>query len=209
MIIDLTLPLMPGMPVYPGDPETVFKPLLTHGADEFSLHALTLSSHAGTHIDAPYHADPEGRKVDDAAVLAACVGPARIVHVEGRENTDIVPDDLGDTFDSLTEGARLIIATGWSGCFGSPDYYKAHPRISPALASALAVKRPALLGIDIPSVHTFDDTRVHRILLAAGIVVVENLANLDRLPEFFFFSAAPLRLCGIDGSPVRAYAIVE
>lgn len=209
MIIDLTLPVSPGMPVYPGDPETAFSPTLTHERDRFSVHTITMSSHAGTHIDAPYHADPAGRRVDDPAVLEACVGPALVVRVSGREDADIMPDDLDGALDGLAPGGRLLIATGWSDRYGAADYYERHPRLSPALADVLAAKRPALVGIDMPSVHTTESERVHHTLLAAGIVVVENLASLDRLPERVFFAAAPLRLAGLDGSPVRAWALVE
>ena len=208
MIIDLSLPLKPGMPVYPGDPATGFDPVLTHDRDRFSVHAITMSSHAGTHIDAPYHADPSGRTVDDASVLAACVGPARVVMVPGRENDDIMPDDLGAMLDDLRAGERLLIATGWSSRYGAADYFRHHPRISLALAGMLAARRLALVGMDIPSVHTTESERVHHTLLAAGIVLVENLVNLELLPEQVFFAAAPLRLAGLDGSPVRAFGWV-
>lgn len=209
MIIDLSLPLTPDMPVYPGDPATSFTPVLTHGRDGFSVHAITMSSHAGTHIDAPYHADSTGTAVDDFSLLAACVGPAVVVRVTGREDADITPHDLGPALDALEPGDRLLIATGWSVRFGAPDYYERHPRISLSLAVMLAAKRPALVGLDTPSVHTVDNSAVHRTLLSAGIVLVENLVNLDRLPERVFFAAAPLRLAGLDGSPVRAFGWVE
>lgn len=210
MIIDLTLPVYPGMPVYPGDPPIVFHRSAGHETEGYTVHSVSLGTHTGTHIDAPYHVDSTGRTVDDFSILSASTGEATVFHLTGvSADSEITPDSMGKHIEDIAAGDRILIATGFSERFGEEGYYHSFPSVSIQLARELADKQIALLGIDTPSLSASNDPEVHSILLKSGCVVVENLANLRLLKtRKVFFSAAPLALKGIDGSPVRAFAII-
>jgi arylformamidase len=192
-IYDLTRTFTEGMPVYPGDPPVRFEPHTRYAADGYRVTQVSMGTHAGTHLDAPAHFLPDGITVD-ALVLEQLVGPARVVHI--GDVTEVQP------------GERLLIRTGWGGRWGEPEFFKSFPGIPEELARMLAQAPAALLGLETPSLHPDQDVdaRLHRELLKAGIVVVENLVGLDRLPERVWLAALPLPLAGLDGSPCRVVA---
>lgn len=207
MIIDLTHPVYTGMPVFPGDPETVIIQTAGYDRDGYLVHSLAMCSHTGTHLDAPRHYRPSGVSVESYSVLEKCIGPAHVLDATGiAAGEEITPPDLDASF---SPGERILIATGWSERFGRDDYFTRYPSISEELAALFVERKITLLGVETPSLHLTKCDAIHTLLLAAGIIVVENLANLRQLVgKYVFFSAAPLKLQGIDGSPVRAYAVM-
>lgn len=211
MIIDLSHPLYSGMPVYPGDPETMVTPHSAHDGEGFSVHTLVIGTHAGTHVDAPFHYIPQATTIDTQHVLNACIGSARVLDITGvKSGAEILPGDLGISPESITTGERILLATGWSERFEESDYFEGFPSLSMELVTLFIEWGITLLGVETPSLHLSRSDEIHKKFLDAGIIVVENLANLRQLAgKSIFFSAAPLKLRGLDGSPVRAYAIVE
>jgi len=209
-LVDLSHPIRPGMPVYPGDPETRFHRHADYDPDGCLVHSVALGTHAGTHLDAPAHWLRNGATVDSPSILMACVGPAKALDVTRTEEPGLIaPRDLKDAGNGIGEGDRILLATGWSERFGRPGFFEGYPSVSEELAEWFARRRIALLGVETPSLHRTSGDAVHTILLSAGIVIVENLANLKHIAgKTVFFSAAPLALAGLDGSPVRAYAVV-
>ncbi len=204
MLIDLTHPVRPGMPVYPGDPAVAFSGFMNHGVDVCRVSAFSMGTHAGTHLDAPQHMLPDGETVDTARILAACVGEALVIRPDIPRGGSIAPEHIA--VPAGTE--RLIVDTGWGARFGEDDYYSGFPPFAPESLDYLAGAGIVLLGLDTPSLGGDDDEDLHRILLAAGIVIVENLANLSFVEEGpVFFAAAPLMLEGLEGSPVRAWCM--
>jgi kynurenine formamidase len=206
--IDLTLPLHPAAPVYPGDDPTEFQRRLAIEREGYLTHRICLGTHAGTHVDAPAHRIVGGMTVDHLSVLDACVGEAVLRDVTGAKHREIVQDDMKERAGACPRGGRLILRTGWSSRYGTSGYYRGHPVLSRELAELIVQSGVRLVGIDTPSVE--DDStgvEVHTLLLGAGIIIVEGLGNLELVPEGrFFLSVAPLRLAGLDGSPARAYA---
>lgn len=199
--IDLTLPLRAGMPVYPGDPEVAFT--LT-AAGDFAVTAFALGTHTGTHLDAPRHALPAGAGVEDVP-LAACLGPARVADCTGLPH--ITPAALEARLPDLEPAARVLLRTDWHLAFGRPDYYTAFPPLTLPAVRWLIRQRICLLGLETPSVCPQHDHEAHALLLGAGVVIIEGLAGLRQIPgERCWFAALPLRLEGLDGSPVRAVA---
>lgn len=193
MIYEVTQPLYPGMTIYPGDPEVNFKRVLGIDSDGVELHSVSLGTHTGTHIDAPRHFFKEGKTVDriDPSVL---VGSVRLHGIEGIGR--IGSADIS----SLKPGKRVIIKTGFNINNGEMTDY---PHILPDAARFLASCRVSLLGIDTPSVDPPGSDECHRILLKAGIVIVENL-KLDGVPPGKYeLLCLPLPLVGLDGSPAR------
>jgi len=121
---DLTLPVRPGMPVYPGDPPVAFLRHCAHETNGFEVTAVRLGTHAGTHVDAPSHFLPSGGAVDRLAI-AALVGPARVIDLSSLgPGGEIDAERLG----AIAEGERLLLRTDWSRRFGEADYYSGSPR---------------------------------------------------------------------------------
>ncbi len=193
-IFDLTRPIAPAMPVYPGDPQVEFQQVAHHSTDGFCVHRVVLGTHAGTHLDAPAHFMETGAGVD-ALPLGALVGPARVIQLP-FEPMWVEP------------GERVLVASGWSDYWEMPGYFDAFPGLPQALVEALVAAPAALVGLETPSLHPDHDldARFHHQLLEAGVVIVENLVGLARLPARVHLTALPLPLRGLDGAPCRVVA---
>ncbi len=195
------------MPVYPGDPEVSFAPELTIAADGVAVERLELGSHAGTHLDAPAHAVPGGRTVDQIP-LERLWGPARLLRVSAPSaggSIGIAELDLPAALPGI-----VCVATGWDAHFGTPRAEQ-HPALALELAAALWARGARVLAVDTLSPDATvggGGMPVHDFWLGNDGVIVENLTGLGRVPEAFELAILPLRLAGIDGSPVRAVARV-
>lgn len=223
-IIDLTLPLENGLRGVSIEPA---KRLETDGWNATTLH---LYSHSGTHMDAPTHFGVSDQTIDRIP-LDQCMGPAWVVdpvgisvacsfgqgegvHGTPYERVLIRVADLGQTADKMRRGDGLLLRTGWSRYVGNPSYRAQLPRVSLELAQWCVAKGVRMLGVEPPSVADVNNleelTAVHRVLLQAGVVIVEGLANLDQIRrEKVTFMAFPLKVVGGDGAPVRAFAVEE
>ena len=205
-IVDLTLPLEPGMR------GVAIEPARRLEVDGWNAAMLTLYSHCGTHMDAPRHFLPGGATIDSLP-LQTCIGPARVVDltpVQPRER--ITVERLGPWQQEVRRGDRLLIRTDWSRRHGRPEYRDQLPRIDVQLARWLVDRGVALLGVEPPSVADVNSrdelTAVHRVLLEAGVIVVEGLANLDQIKSATVeLIVLPLAVRGGDGAPVRALAV--
>ncbi|GAB6166193.1 cyclase family protein [Thermostilla marina] len=207
-IIDLTLPIKPGMRGF--SPEVASRII----PDGWNATNYTIYSHCGTHMDAPCHF-VEGAASIDSVSLEACIGNAVLVDVTPVEPKESIgPERLATAADRITPGSRVILRTDWHRRVGSPEYRDALPRVSRELAEWFVERKLALLGVEPPSVadvHNIEEvTAVHQVLLKAGIVIVEGLAHLDEIPgDTFELIVLPLRIPEGDGSPVRALALVD
>ncbi|WP_189186607.1 cyclase family protein [Streptomyces albiflavescens] len=213
--LDLSVPVVTGMPVYPGDPQVEVDRALRvaeHGVNVLRLH---MGSQSGTHVDAPYHVDEAWPRLDDLP-LERFAGPAVVADVRGLPaRAPITPDLLGPALARvrLAPGAILLLATGWSAYWGT-DHYLAHPWLTPEAAQAVVNAGVRTVGVDALSVDPTGgaDLPAHRILCGTEGVIAENLTRLDQVAaaqasgspvEVFLF---PLHLPGADGAPVRATA---
>ena len=206
--IDLSLPIRDGAPSFPGDPTCVIRPWATIGPDPANLHQVTLGTHQGTHLDAPLHFLADGGPVDQVPI-AALVGPAILVDLRHKApRSTITVDDLADVV--IAPGDRLVLRMGWDRVLAEDPaaYFADGPRLGEDAARWLATKGLAVIGMDTPTPNPDAFVAVHQALLRVGTVLVEALSNLDALREgTFWLSAVPLRLEGLDGSPVRAFAV--
>ncbi len=207
-LVDLSLTFAPGMQGVQFEPRSRFS------EKRYNTTMLHLYSHAGTHLDAPLHFIDDGAGVDNVE-LRRCIGPALLIDLSHKmPSSFITPEDLQPYADRIGVGARLLLRTDWDAHADRDDYRTAFPRISLALAEWLAARAIWLLGVETPSVASLlpenreELIAVHRALLGAGIVIVESLAHLRELrASQVEFIALPLKLRGIDGSPVRAVAL--
>jgi kynurenine formamidase len=173
---------------------------------EFHIAHLDMAANTGTYLDVPFHRYPDGE--DPAQVdldrLADLPGTRIDVATSGRRAVE--GDDLRGR--ELRRRA-VLIHTGWSKNWGSEAYFKGHPYLTEGAAEYLVSCAPALVGIDTLNIDDISggERPVHSRLLAAGILIVEHMCNLERLPDDgFTFTAAPPRLRGVGSFPVRAYA---
>lgn len=205
-VIDLSLPINDDMP---GVQVTTAKRLEVEG---WNATTLSLYSHCGTHMDAPFHFLSDGHTLDQQD-LSVCVGPATVINLAPASPSQLITvNDLGALADSIQPGARLLFRTDWYKRFGTPEYRNELPRISIELAQWLVEKQVAMIGVEPPSVADVNNmqelTDVHQTLFRGKVLIVEGLANMDQLRSTQVeFTALPLKIIGGDGSPVRAIAI--
>jgi arylformamidase len=209
-IIDLSHQIRQGMPVYPGDAGVEVARVVEWDDAGYNLTRLTMSAHAGTHVDAPFHFVRDGATVDQLC-LSTLVGPAELLELgELAPNSDITAAMLEPFAGRVCAGRRILLRTGWSKRFGEPGFFSEHPNMTLDAAEWLAGHKIALLGMEQPSVHTKANMAVHRVLLGAGIVLVENLTNLDQVSgDQVYMVALPMNLVGCDGAPARVVALVD
>ena len=206
-IIDLTLRLEKGMRGV--DYETKY----TVAENGWNARTLHLYSHCGTHMDSPYHFEA-GEQTIDQIPIADCIGNAWLVSLDMlADRTPITVEHLSDVADQAIPGDALLLRTLWSRHVGDPDHYRDHfPPISADLARWMVQRKIRMVGVEPPSVADVNDlaavTEIHKILLGAGIIIVEGLTGLDQLagPKCVF-GAMPLKIAGGDGAPCRAFAI--
>jgi kynurenine formamidase len=206
--IDLTLTYHAGMP------GVSFDTARTLEKDGWNAKTLHLYSHAGTHMDAPLHFGVNGPTIDQI-LPESCIGPAWVVNLNGiAPKTQITVAHLGEVADKVQAGDSLLLKTGWSQHSQEKKYRDELPRISEALAYWCAEKKVKMLGVEPPSVADVNNleevTLIHKILLEAGVIIVEGLTNLEQLTqEKVTFMALPLKITGGDGAPARAIAIED
>ncbi len=210
--VDLSHPLDHGQLGFPGDPTISIVQAHTVAKKGYNLSALTLSSHQGTHLDAPRHFFENGRTIDQMDLHRFC-GRAHLVDLAPGgalpPRTPLTVEHFLPHVDAFTEGARVIYRTGWSEAFGTAEFFTNFPTLTVDAAEWIARRQIALLGMDTPTPST-EWLQCHHILLGPGaeIVVVESLNRLDQLPQEFLFIGFPLNLKGGDGSPIRAVAVL-
>ncbi|WP_167859710.1 cyclase family protein [Paenibacillus cymbidii] len=207
--IDLSLDIYHGAPTFAWDPKCAVIAHNTVDSIGYNITQLSISTHQGTHLDAPFHFLDEGRTVEQLD-LHQCIGDAVLIDLSAKQAKE--PIDVADFLPyeaSVKEGALIIYRTGWDRQFPHKHYFSDFPYMTIELARWLAERRIGMIGMDVPTPNPQDYDPVHKLLLGAGIVIVEGLANLDRIGrDRFFFMAAPLRIRGRDGSPVRALAML-
>jgi len=206
---DVTLPLSPDLPVWPGDPPVELARVsdMATGA-AFNLTRLCASAHAGTHVDAPAHFLPGGRTIDQLDV-AALIGPALVVAVP--DVAVVGAADL-DALDLPPRVERLLLRTGNSdrraAGVAEADLLADFVAVTAGGARWLVARGLRLVGIDGPSIAPLDDIATpHQILLGAGVVVVEGLDLRAAAPGAYGLVCLPLKLAGADGAPARVVLV--
>lgn len=205
-IFDVSQPIEPGMSFFPGDPEPQITQLPSDPPWRSSL--LHLGTHVGTHIDAPSHFSFEATLTD--LPPDRFIGRGVVIDVPGKGAGDLIGlPDVEPARSQLEHGAWAVFRTGWDRHWATPSYLD-HPVLAPDLARALVEWGVGLVAVDMlnPDNTPRGDSIIHEILLGAGTLIVENVTGLDRLtPDTLYgFSFLPLKLAGIDGSPVRGIA---
>ncbi len=200
--IDITIPLYPGVVVWPGDPEfELRKEVAIEKGDECNLSAFSMCAHTGTHIDAPLHYLADGVSLD-ALDFESFAGPARVIHVDVPR---IGSSELADC--DIAPGERLLFKTRNSeAVWHDRPFTSEFVHLTPDGAHFLVERQVRMVGIDYLSVGSDDRTgaETHCILLGGGVWILEGL-NLKGVAEGRYeLMCLPLKIAGAEGAPARA-----
>jgi kynurenine formamidase len=209
--IDLTLTISESIPSFPGSPKPQFIHWSNLKENGYNLELLFLSSHTGTHLDAPYHFAKNGVKIDQIP-LDRLLGKAILIKLQKKKNTSITKSDI-ILFEKnnykIPNHSSIFFYTGWQKNLKNDNYFTENPGLDISSAKYLTSKKVNLIGIDSPSIDLGENTsfNVHNILSKNNILIVENLTNLNKITtKEFNFTILPLKLKDATGSPVRAIA---
>lgn len=204
MIIDLTHLIHDGMPVYPGDAETVLEQSKHMSQDGYNNHQLSINMHAGTHIDGPMHLMDIQQYINEFSV-EKFIGDGVLLDVYG-----ISVIDYKEEYEEQIKAEQIVILyTGHAELYGQPAYFTDYPVLSAEFVDLLIRKRVKMIGLDTPSPDK-DPFDIHKRLFANQIFIIENLKNVKRLLDVDAFEiiALPLHIRA-DSSVARVIARVK
>jgi arylformamidase len=197
-IIDITVPIQPGMVTYPGDPTVTLERVVSIAdGGAVNLSRLDLGVHSGTHVDAPVHFI-EGAPAVEMLPLDALIGPAVVLDLTAAERLDAA------AFDGVDLAERVLLKTRNSGLWERESFTDEFLALTEDGARHLIDGGVRLVGIDYLSIG---DEDAHNALLGAGVVAVEGLDLRTVEPGEYRLVCAPLKLVGSDGAPARTLLI--
>jgi arylformamidase len=207
-IYDVTLPISPDLAVWPGDPQVVINRVVKmEEGEEYNLSHLSMSVHAGTHVDAPYHFLGGDAGTVEKLSLKLLTGRAYVLELP---DVDLITARVLEGADVPPRTRRLLFKTRNSAYWtnGKQGFQTNFVAISADGAQFLVDRGVKLVGVDYLSVAPFQDsTPTHQILLNAGVIVVEGL-DLSRVSQGrYTLHCLPLKLVGSDGAPARVILI--
>ena len=204
-IIDLTLTYEDGMR------GVTFENAKSKTVDGWNSKTLHLYSHAGTHMDAPFHFEVNNQTIDEFEV-SRFVCNSWVIRIDAHAEQKIKLEDLGGYADLINRGDGVILKTGWSAYVNENKYREELPGIHESLANWFVGKGINMLAVEPPSIADVMDmeevTKIHEILLGGNIIIVEGLTNLDAVSkEKVKLIALPLKIKRGDGAPARVIAM--
>lgn len=199
-IYDVSVPISPELPVYPGDPGVgvVLKESIANG-HPCNVSALSFGAHTGTHIDAPYHFIESGIKVDEIPINLL-IGRTLVVEFTAPRIDAAVLKEV-----DLGEHVRVIFKTRNSYLWSSNKFVEDYVHVTPEAAEILVECGIKLVGIDYLSIEQYRSTnyRTHHILLSNGVIIIEGLNLSEVEPGDYELICLPLKIKDADGAPAR------
>jgi arylformamidase len=211
MIIDLSQSINSNIKLFPGSPNVSFLKWSKYTIDGYDSEAIFLSTHTGTHMDAPSHFIQEAESIDKLDVNRFVMEDVHLLKILKSANQLISVEDIIASRIDIKKNDSIVFATGWEYNYNSDSYIYANPGLSLEAANYLSNKKINAVAIDGPSIDSGInlDFSVHKILLKNNIIIIENLCNLDRInKKIFKLIAIPLKLYRASGSPIRSLAII-
>lgn len=200
-LLDVSVPLAPGIPAYPGNPQFELQPIkrISEGGSS-NVSGLVMGTHTGTHVDAPRHFIDGGAGVDELA-LNLLIGRARVVEISRRGG--IGAEDFEAA--GLREDIRVLLKTSNSRLWNSDVFHEDYTYVSEAGARYLVEQGVKVVGIDYLSIEQFrkPGAPAHRMLLSNGVIIIEGLNLAEAEPGMYELYCLPLRIAGGDGAPAR------
>ena len=208
-IIDISVPLKPEMPVWPGSAGfKLYRTMNLAAGDEANVSQLETDVHVGTHVDAPCHFLQEGTAVEELS-LDVLIGPAYVAYLP--EVKAVTSADL-EELNLPPNTTRLLLCTTNSQLWANnvTEFNNDFVALTADGAQWLADKGIRLIGVDYLSVQRYyDSTLTHEILLKAGIIILEGLNLTNVTAGMYKLVCLPIKLVGSDGAPARAVLIRE
>jgi arylformamidase len=208
-IIDLSHDITHQMAVFPADPAVG---VLRHHnyLNGYLVSQVIFGTHTGTHIDVPIHKIKGGKPVDEVPI-DRFVQKAYVMDLTVLKPLEEMTRRHLEPYAAKVKGVQaVIIKTGWGEHFGTDDFFTSFPGISEEAVDWFIEKGIKLVGLESPSVNVVKHEQIHTRLLKNDIYIVESLAGVNKIAkEYVELYAVPLKLKGLDGSPVRAFAIEE
>lgn len=222
-VIDLTHLVDSGAPTWNGTIGYRVATLLDYAdcsaeSGPFCVQSMKMYAGVGTHIDMPAHCIPGGLMVDELELAQMVVGCSVVdVSEQAHEAYVVSPVDIAvyeQQYGRIPQGNFVIIHTGWGRYWPSSDLYRndfKFPTISVDTAKMLVDRKIVGVGIDTLSPDGANGGfPVHRMLLGAGIYIVENVANAERMPPVnSWVVVAPMKIGGTTEAPVRLLGFVS
>ena len=214
-VIDLTLGISSNIKVFSGSPQPSFIKWSKFDIHGYDSEVMFLSTHTGTHMDAPSHFISGRATIDEIEVSRFVCNNALLLKIEKGSNQTISRNDIigcekdGD-WEEIKENDTIVFFTGWESQIEKDNYISDNPGLSTDAAKYLAEKKVNAVAIDGPSIDPGIDNsfKAHKILLSYDILIIENLCNLEKFNTGrFTLIVTPLKLIGVSGSPVRAIGI--
>ena len=217
-VVDLTRGISPDIKVFPGSPQPAFirwSKFDTHG---YVSEVMFLSTHTGTHMDAPCHFTLDSKSIDQIDVERFICKDALLLKIRKKRNELITRHDIIGCGVSIKKNDSIIFQTGWEKQYykkdnkKTGDYVLANPGLGADASGFLVDCKVNAVAIDSPSIDagTTNNFISHKILLSNDVLVIENLCNLEQLKgaRRFTLIVTPLKLVRATGSPIRAIGIV-
>lgn len=218
-LIDLSHTVSHGLVTYKGLPAPIICDYLSREASrklyasgtEFQIGKIEMVANTGTYLDSPFHRYADGKDLSELELTKLANLPAIKVSSLNKQAVDVQAIDVS-CFPRAEDlaGKAVLVETGWSRHWNTPQYFEGHPFLTEDAARFLADSGVALVGIDSYNIDDVQDLRrpVHSILLKREIPIVEHLTSLAALPTAGFkFFAVPVKVKGFGTFPVRAFAI--
>jgi arylformamidase len=218
-LIDLSHTVAHGLITYKGLPAPIICDFLSREASrkfyapgtEFYIGKIEMVANTGTYLDSPFHRYADGKDLSELELRKLADLPAIKISAQHKQAIDA---SFFPPAEHLKNKA-VLVETGWSKHWNTPQYFEGHPFLTEDAAQFLADSGAALVGIDSHNIDDIQDTRrpVHSILLQQEIPIVEHMTNLASLPsdpsEDFKFFAVPVKVKGFGTFPVRAFAMLH
>lgn len=223
-VIDLSQTLEEHMPNFPTHAKFFHNLWESYGLGGRSLsYQLVVHEHSGTHVDAPAHflknARPDAYVTIERVPLTQLLGRGVRVDCRDTKAGEYVSQELLQKWEGshgpIEAGDIVLFDFGWAANWGprpnTQHYLENWPGVSMDTAEYLLTKQVAAIGVDTLSPDPPEALRtqpIHPVVLEKQVLIIENLCNLDQLPDFFLFLALPLKIREGSGSPLRAVALV-
>jgi kynurenine formamidase len=199
--IDLSLPIIDKMPVYPGDEPPHLSKVNNILKDGFNNFRLSVTMHTGTHIDGPMHLT-RSKTFLNSIPIEQCTGRGCFLNAVGKKNILPIAE-----YELLVHPRSIVLVhTGMSRLFGHKEYYHNYPTVSRGLAQLFIKRRVKMVCFDSPSPDRYP-YEIHKLLLRNNILIAENLTNFNKLlsAKNFEVIALPLNIQA-DSAPARIIA---
>jgi arylformamidase len=207
-IFDISLTISPELPIWPGDPSIELEQVESMDAGAHAnVSRLSAGVHIGTHVDAPHHFMNDGRTIEQLS-LEVLTGPCYVTQLP--DGVESITADALNGMSLPAETKRILFGTSnsrlWSR--GETEFQEDFVAVAEDGAGWLVEYGIQLVGVDYLSVAPYGDSvPTHRILLEAGVIVLEGL-DLSAVPRGFYeLYCLPLKLLGAEGAPARAILI--